>query len=347
MTGEDRTLESPNLAGGGHVRGGSEVLLALDLLVVLVRVVVVILGLVIQRGIPLQADGRPVLLNDEEVLGGGVHHGVNHVGQALLAFLGRHLGTGFHVIDDSVGVQAAGLVHKARNGVVESQVLDLGKAGIGNGGHHVIILLFLRGFPRVPEFQAGIHHMHRAERTVDIGIFILACAVASIRLFPIEGLQLAYFNGRARGTAGEGAAGNGVIVDAVLLEGDRLGPCGKIAMAVLPAVQGLVVFDGFYIVRVEVLQGHAHTPGVLATQGAEVQDHLHLFPPALIGQTGIVHSHGFNIVVHHHVVEIEVIVAGAAQGSGQVGPAVVEHHHTAGVIHGIILVGGHIRSGFL
>ena len=314
-------------------------------LLVLVGIAAVVLGLVVQGLVTLEADGSEVLLHHEEVLGHVVVHGLNHVLLGGFTLDGVHLGTGFHVIDDGVGVQTAGHVHIAGHGVVEGVLLH---AGQGFGLLHVLefipVLFLVRATPGGIHLEGGVHHVF-FHQTVFTLVDVHVLAGAGVPFGTVEAtLQLSDLHGRTVGVTGKLGAGNGVVVDGVLLESLGPGIGGKLSVLVLPAVQGLVLAHRLHIVCVEVVQGHAHAVDALAAQGAHVKDYLHLFAPAFAGQAGVTHGNGFDVVVHHHVVVVQDGLA-VYTHLRESRPAVVKHHHAAGVIHGIVTVGGHIGLG--
>ena len=345
MAGEHRALEGPDLAVVADERnvGIQVVQVLVQARLVLLGVGVVVLGLVVQGLVTLQADGRVVVLHREEVLGHVVDHGLNHILLGGGTLCGTHLGAVLHVIDDGVGIQAAGHVHITGNGVVEGEALHagqrLGFLHIGQGGQ---ILVFDGGGPAGPHLQGGVHHVFGLVTAVLVDVHVLTGG--AVPLGTVEGLQLANFNGRAVGLAHIFRTGDGIVVDGVLLEVDALGPGRQGTVFILPAVQGHVLAHRLHIIRVEVVQGHTHAPHALAADSADVQHHLHLLAPAFGGQAVVGDGNSLNVIVYHKVV---VVLDSFAVHThvGQLGPVVVEHHNTAGVIVGVVTVGGHIGSG--
>ena len=346
MAGEHRALEGPDLAVAADIRDvGIQVIQVLvQARLVFLGVGVVVLGLVIQGLVTLEADGSIVVLHREEVLGHVVHHGLNHILLGGGTLCGSHFGTGLHVVDDSVGIQAAGHVHITGNGVIEGEALHAGKRlrlrNIGQGGQ---ILVCVGGRPAGPHFQTGVHHVLFLVAAVLVDVYILTGS--GIPLGAVEGLQLADFDGRTVGLAHIFRTGDGIVVDGVLLEADIGGPGRQGTVFVLPAVQRHVLANRLHIVGVEVVQGHTHAPHALAADGTDMKHHLHLLAPAFGGQAVVGDGNSFDVVVYHQVV---VVLDGNAVHThvGQGRPVVVEHHNTAGVIVGEVTVGGHIGSGF-
>ncbi len=132
-------------------------------------------------------------------------------------------------------------------------------------------------------------------------------------------------------------------VQGILLQG-ALGPGGKFSVRVLPAVQGAISFNAGYILLVEAFHNQAHALRLVAAHSSQVQDHLHLLAPAFRLQKGVRDGTGFQVIVHHHVIEVVVVCAGAFLFRHP-RPAVVKHDHAAGMVIGEAHILRLVRSG--
>ncbi len=165
----------------------------------------------------------------------------------------------------------------------------------------------------------------RGALVVDTGVFLGAGAAVGV----VQALQATNLDA--------GTQGIGLIVQRILLQGAHR-PVREFTVRVLPAVQGLVIGDGFHVLLVETFQDHAHAPGSLGAGNTDVDNGFHLLAPAFGGEEGVRNHNGFHIIVDDAVVEVGVVFL-AIYAAGR-RPAVFEHHHAAGVVEGVTQIGG-------